>query len=280
MDDKKITMATIGGHGYGAKVAAATAIGNMNRFTGLIQYEGGPLEHQYYEAYQELAEYIKFVYALPISSLELSQAHKLINENVLDRNWARIFKEALVQEGSSLGWKINIQALYAQTKKAAPEIAGWTQNCGGLWPGQTLAIFSANSRWVHLSTNTLRFYSVFPRLQEQFPGNLNIHATEFHGPETHWLHNHPDGHSWELSQRFSKWLRWHDGTNILLADKSEAGWYHLKERNGNSEYIPEHVHHNSLYTDEYEKSRTKRGKDGAAHGQFLPAHQFHPETKW
>jgi pimeloyl-ACP methyl ester carboxylesterase len=51
MDDKRITMATIGGHGYGAKVAAATAIGNLNRFTGLIQYEGGPLEHHYYEAY-------------------------------------------------------------------------------------------------------------------------------------------------------------------------------------------------------------------------------------
>jgi len=58
MDDKKIVMATIGGHGYGAKVAAATAIGNMNRFTGLIQYEGGPLEHDYYEAYQELVGYI------------------------------------------------------------------------------------------------------------------------------------------------------------------------------------------------------------------------------
>lgn len=36
MDDKKITLATIGGHGYGAKVAAATAIANLNRFTGLI----------------------------------------------------------------------------------------------------------------------------------------------------------------------------------------------------------------------------------------------------
>ena len=36
MDDKKIVMATIGGHGFGAKVAAATAINNMNRFTGLI----------------------------------------------------------------------------------------------------------------------------------------------------------------------------------------------------------------------------------------------------
>ena len=36
MDEKKITLATIGGHGYGAKVAAATAINNMDRFTGVI----------------------------------------------------------------------------------------------------------------------------------------------------------------------------------------------------------------------------------------------------
>lgn len=36
MNDNKITMATIGGHGYGAKVAAATAINHMNRFTGVI----------------------------------------------------------------------------------------------------------------------------------------------------------------------------------------------------------------------------------------------------
>ena len=50
MDEHKITMATIGGHGYGAKVAAATAISNLNRFTGVIQLEGGPLDHRYYEA--------------------------------------------------------------------------------------------------------------------------------------------------------------------------------------------------------------------------------------
>ena len=96
MDEKKIVMATIGGHGYGAKVAAATAIANLNRFTGLIQYEGGPLEHKYYEAYQELADAIKFAHSIPIHKLELSQAHKAINDNILDRNWARIFRDALV----------------------------------------------------------------------------------------------------------------------------------------------------------------------------------------
>jgi len=58
MDEKKITLATIGGHGYGAKVAAATAINNLDRFTGVIQLEGGPLDHKYHEAWLELSSYI------------------------------------------------------------------------------------------------------------------------------------------------------------------------------------------------------------------------------
>jgi pimeloyl-ACP methyl ester carboxylesterase len=45
MDNHKIVMATIGGHGFGAKVATATAIGNMTRFTGVMCHDGGPLNH-------------------------------------------------------------------------------------------------------------------------------------------------------------------------------------------------------------------------------------------
>ena len=51
MNDHNITIATIGGHGHGAKVATATAINHMNRFTGVINLEGGPIDHKYYEAY-------------------------------------------------------------------------------------------------------------------------------------------------------------------------------------------------------------------------------------
>ena len=36
MNDNKITMATIGGHGFGAKVAAVAASHNYERFTGVI----------------------------------------------------------------------------------------------------------------------------------------------------------------------------------------------------------------------------------------------------
>lgn len=51
MNENKITMASIGGHGFGAKVATATASNNLNRFTGVICLEGGPLDHRFYEAY-------------------------------------------------------------------------------------------------------------------------------------------------------------------------------------------------------------------------------------
>ena len=55
-----------------------------------------------------------------------------------------------------------------------------------------------------------------------------------------------------------RWLRWKDGANVLLADKSEAGWYWIPDRGFDTvtntihgEYTPEHVHHNYLYTDAY-----------------------------
>ncbi len=31
----------------------------MDRFTGVMCLEGGPLDHRYYEAYQELVEFVR-----------------------------------------------------------------------------------------------------------------------------------------------------------------------------------------------------------------------------
>lgn len=54
MDQNKITMATIGGHGFGAKVATATATLHLDRFTGVMLLDSAPLDHTYHEAYIEL----------------------------------------------------------------------------------------------------------------------------------------------------------------------------------------------------------------------------------
>lgn len=92
---------------------------------------------------------------------------------------------------------------------------------------------------------------------------------------THWIHEEPANEVFFLANRMARWLRWHDGADVLLADKSEAGWHYIQERGTDmagtgGEYTPEHVHHNYLYTDSYEKSRKERGVEGAAHGQFSP----------
>lgn len=56
MNENKITMATIGGHGFGAKVATATATANLERFTGVMCLEGGPVDNTYHEAFLELKD--------------------------------------------------------------------------------------------------------------------------------------------------------------------------------------------------------------------------------
>jgi hypothetical protein len=77
-----------------------------------------------------------------------------------------------------------------------------------------------------------------------------------------------------------RWLRWHDGADVLHADKSEAGWKYIPDRASKSgdlvhgEFSPEYVHHDYLHTDAYDKSRQERGATGANHGEFLPADQF------
>lgn len=91
MDENNITMATIGGHGFGAKVATATAASNLNRFTGVICLEGGPLNHKYYEAYQELQKYVEAAHKMNINNLNPTDAVKKLSDSISDPMWRHIF---------------------------------------------------------------------------------------------------------------------------------------------------------------------------------------------
>jgi len=96
-------------------------------------------------------------------------------------------------------WTSNVDEVWKNMQQKQSDLAHWGPSYG-LWPGEALCLFAAYSRWVHLSTNTLAFYNVIPRLQGQFPGNINIHAGDFEGPLNHWLHEGPDDHHiWSLS---------------------------------------------------------------------------------
>lgn len=71
----------------------------------------------------------------------------------------------------------------------------------------------------------------------------------------------------------SRWLRFKDGCHVLLENKTEAGTFYIPDRGTDyltgttqGEYIPEHVHHNYLYTDVYEKELKSKSKEPAQRG--------------
>jgi len=118
-------MATLGGHGFGAKVALATAINNMNRCTGVVNFEGGPLDHRYYESYQELKSYVEIAAKMPVKKMEVSQCVKHINDNINCTKWASIFRQNLEDKGGSAAWKFNVDALMADMNSRQPDVAMW-----------------------------------------------------------------------------------------------------------------------------------------------------------
>jgi len=155
-------MATLGGHGFGAKVATATASANLNRCTGVINLEGGPLDHRDYEAYQELASYVKVASEMPLC--DMGQAQKYLNDRISCPKWASIFRQNLEAKSGEAHWMFNVEDLARDMAKRQPDVAIYPHSYG-MWPGQALALFASHSRWVHLATNTLAFYNVMPRLQ-------------------------------------------------------------------------------------------------------------------
>lgn len=258
MDEHRITMATIGGHGFGAKVATATASNNLNRFTGVMCLDGGPVDHKYHEAYRDLDSYVKHLAKLELEKTSTQDLHKQIDRYIKDPNWNAIFKQNINTSKGYPQWDFNFEGLHKNMQKQMPDVATWRESYG-LWPGRAWVMLATYSRWIHLNTNTLPFYYVFPRLEGQFPSNeFNIFG-EDESPANHWMHKSKDEDElFHLSNRMWRWLRYKDGAHVLLGDKTEAGWFYVPDRGtdasvgtGQGEYTPEHVHHNYKHTRKY-----------------------------
>ncbi len=66
-------MVTVGGHGYGAKVACAFGTYHMDKTTGIVCVEGGPVDNSYHEAWEEVKDLIVQCSKINLSSITSSQ---------------------------------------------------------------------------------------------------------------------------------------------------------------------------------------------------------------
>lgn len=251
MDKNAIQMATIGGHGFGAKVATVAAINHMDRFTGVMCLEGGPVDQTFHPMFTTLKKCITRISKLKLDQMSVTEVHNFIDNNVECKHWGAIFKQCLNTNKGYPQWDFNLDAVMKNTKKKVCDLAAW-QTSYGLYPGRVWALFATYSHWIHLSTNTLPFYYTFPRLEGRFNtpefnifGNMERHLN-------HWPHKAEDpSERFQLGNRMWRWLKDKDGVNVLLNDRSELGWYYLPDRGtdasvgtGQGEYTPEHVHYN------------------------------------
>lgn len=189
-----------------------------------------------------------------MNTMTKAEVEKKIDAIVDDPNWNKIIKQNLEIQREVPEFNFNLAGLAKNMKKRNPDVGRWCESYG-LWPGRTWALIAAYSHWIHLSTNTLPFYNVFPRLQGKFPSNdFNIFGSD-ESSSGHWMHQSEDeSELFHLSNRMWRWLRNKDGVHVLYNDRTEIGTY-LPDRGtdasvgtGQGEYTPEHVHHNYRYT--------------------------------
>lgn len=177
VEEKNLTYVTVGGHGYGAKIASAFGSFHMNRTTGVMCLEGGPIDHSYHEAWEEIRTMITSLSKLD-SETPVNEALRQIDKHVKHRKWNQIFKQNIVQGKETLQWKFNMRELAPNVRKEhLCDISKWTPRYG-LYPGRAFVLFAEYSRWIFLNTNTLPFYQFFPKLEGRFPSNsINIVQT-------------------------------------------------------------------------------------------------------
>jgi pimeloyl-ACP methyl ester carboxylesterase len=170
LDENQLTAVTVGGHGYGAKVASAFGSYFYDRTSGVICLEGGPLDHTYYESWEEVKNAINMCAKIKLENASVNDVYKKIDLAIEHPKWRAILKQNLIEGKSSLQWRFNMEQLAIDVNKQRSDIASWSSRYG-LYPGRSFVLFAEFSRWVFLNTNTIPFYNFFPKLEGRFPSN-------------------------------------------------------------------------------------------------------------
>lgn len=61
------------------------------RITGVFNYDTGPLDHRYYDAFKEFKEYIQKLRELNLSSSNSKDIAHYLKENIKDPKWRSVF---------------------------------------------------------------------------------------------------------------------------------------------------------------------------------------------
>ena len=164
MYEQKISMATLGGHGIGGKVALAAACYHHEHVTGYFGLDTTPMNQYYHSAFKEITNCFGL-----LNNFNINRAYPVIanelRQTIVCPKWRNIFLNNMIKTENGYQWNFNYEAIHRNLSKESPSnLTSWHSSVG-LYPGRAMFAFPDYSPFVHLSTNTLPMYSVCPRLQ-------------------------------------------------------------------------------------------------------------------
>lgn len=216
MDTRRITTASLLGHGYGAKIATQTGVLKYHRITSVVGLDYSPLDYSNHKAWLELKQAVEFAAGIDLLNKTKDEVDIIIRKGVPHVRLAKNLTANLEADKEGLHWKSGVRELakLMNAKDQRENIAKFPLI--GCFPGRALFLYAERGEWVHQSSNTLPIYNIFPGLKQSY-GTFIDHVDT----ANHWLHE--TEHAKSLARRVADFYRWFDGVHPLLKDRSEIG---------------------------------------------------------
>lgn len=252
MYQHKITMATVGGHGFGAKNALMAGCFKHDLVTGILAYDYSPQDYCYSRVGNNFRGLLTKLNALSGKQFEKAEFDQLLAQ-VASPKMRAILGQNLRQVGArTFELKFNLPAV----THLAEEFINWKKIQYGLYPGRVNFVFPEYSNFVFLGTNTLPMMRVCPKAQGYFH-DIQMVLTESDNPElNHWIYEDPLLSS-DFQAQTLRFLQNYDGVDVRLMNRSELreGLTIPEDRPGvrhdrySGHIQPPHFHHNWRFQD-------------------------------
>lgn len=246
MYSHKITMATVGGHGLGAKNALLTGSYKSHLVTGILAFDYAPQDYYYFDiahTYRAILDGLKNI------SLDGVNKHRIfdqIDDLVQNPKLNKLIKNSVKQIGrSSFQWTFNMPFI----SENFDLITEW-QVRHGLFTGRSRFLFPEYSNHVFLNSNTLSILKIC--ISNQGYGNdiFALRNGNDNPEHNHWIYEDPQFFD-EFAKYSVDFLANYDGVHTLLKNRSEIynrttipSIAHERKERMTGEYAPPHFHHN------------------------------------
>lgn len=244
----KISTATLGGHGFGAKNALLMGCYKPHLMTGLLALNWAPQDYTYFRSGHNLKDYLDQICSIEnLENMSFKDFRSTLEEKIQN-----LKIRTLLEQQFKLNDKGKRQMMFNKEllNERIDDLVSWKSSYG-VYGGRSRFIFPDSSEMVHLGTNTLSMMKVCTQNRGYLEDIKTIDVGNNDNPEyNHWIYedNHLADqaafHSCEFIHKF-------DGVNVLLKNRAEMreGFkipvLKSESKDGTGASVaPEHYHHN------------------------------------